>query len=57
VENTLVKNGTFSLPGKKALVEDAGGYDVVLVDATETPIERPKKNSGGSALARKKGTR
>jgi len=25
VENTLVKDGTFSLPGKKTLVEDAGG--------------------------------
>jgi len=57
VENTLVKDGTFSLPGKKALVKDSGGYDVALVDATETPIERPQKNSGGSAPARKRGTR
>jgi len=45
VENTLVKDGTFSLPGKKVLLKEAGGYDVVLVDATETPIERPKKTA------------
>ena len=45
VENTLVKDGTFSLPGKKALLKGSGGYDVVLVDATETPIERPKKTA------------
>ena len=44
VENTLVKDGTFSLPGKKALTENSGGYEVVL-DATETPIERPKKTA------------
>jgi len=45
VESTLVKDGTFSLPGKKALLKDPGDYDVVLVDATETPIERPKKTT------------
>jgi len=45
VENTLIKDGTFSLPGKKALVEDAGSDDVILIDATETPIERPKKTA------------
>jgi len=57
VENTLVKNGIFSLPGKKALAENAGNYELVLVDATETPIERPKKNSGGGIPARKSGAR
>jgi len=56
VESALVKDGTFSLPGKKALLKDPGGYDVVLVDATETPIERPQKNSEGSTPARKSGT-
>jgi len=57
VENTLAKDGIFSLPGKKALAEDAGNYELVLVDAIETPIERPKKNSGGGIPARKSGTR
>ena len=56
VENALVKDGAFSLPGKKALLKDPGDYEVVLVDATETPIECPQKNSGGSIPARKSGT-
>ena len=44
VENTLVKSGKFSLPGKKALYED-NDIEIVLVDVTESPIERPKKNN------------
>ena len=48
VEDTLIKDGTFSLPGKKALLKSDMEYEVVLIDATETPVERPKrgKNSG-----------
>ena len=42
VEDILIKDGTFSLPGKKALVEDES-IEVILVDVTECPIERPKK--------------
>jgi len=45
VENTLVKSGRFSLPGKKALLEDTE-IEIVLVDVTESPVERPKKNKG-----------
>jgi len=45
VEDTLVKSGKFSLPGKKALLEDAE-IEIVLVDVTESPVERPKKNNG-----------
>lgn len=44
VENTLVKSVTFSLPGKKVLYED-NDIEVVLVDVTESPIERPQKNN------------
>ena len=43
VENTLVKDKKFSLPGKKTLVEDQS-IEVVLVDVTECPVERPQKN-------------
>ena len=42
VENTLVKDDTFSLPGRKSLLED-DSLEVVLIDVTECPIERPKK--------------
>jgi Helix-turn-helix of DDE superfamily endonuclease len=44
IENTLVKHPDFALPGKKVLVKSDIDYEVVLIDATETPIERPKKN-------------
>jgi hypothetical protein len=44
VEDTLIKHPDFALPGRKALLK-SGEYEVVLVDASETPIERPKKKS------------
>ncbi len=43
VEDTLIKDGTFSLPGRKAPLKSDAEYEVILVDATESPIERPKK--------------
>ncbi len=43
VEDTLIENGTFSLPGKKTLYGEEIEYEVILVDVTESPIERPKK--------------
>ena len=45
VEDTLTRSGRFSLPGKKALCED-NEIEIVLVDVTESPVERPKKNNG-----------
>jgi hypothetical protein len=47
VEDTLIKSGTFSLPGKKTLLKSDMEYEVILIDAAETPIERPKKKSVG----------
>ena len=44
VENTLIRNGYFRLPGKKTLIENAQTLRTVAVDVTEHPIERPKKN-------------
>jgi predicted DNA-binding transcriptional regulator AlpA len=43
IEDTLIKHPDFSLPGRKALLKSDMEYEVVLIDATETPIERPKK--------------
>lgn len=45
IENILIKSKEFSLPGKKALLKSDCEFEVVLVDATETPVERPKKNN------------
>ena len=44
IEDTLIKNGTFSLPGKKELLKSDAEYEIILIDATETPVERPQKN-------------
>jgi Helix-turn-helix of DDE superfamily endonuclease len=43
VENTLIRSRVFSLPGKKALLKDGASYEIILIDASEVPIERPKK--------------
>jgi hypothetical protein len=57
VEDTLVKHPDFALPGRKALLKSDVDYEVVLIDVTETPIERPKKDRNIITPARKNGTR
>ena len=54
IEDTLIKDGTFSLPGKKELLKSDTEYEVILIDATETPVERPQKNKGNITQERKK---
>ena len=44
IEDTLIKHPDLALPGKKALL-NGGEDEVILIDATETPINRPKKKS------------
>ena len=44
VEDTLIKHPDFPLPDRKELLKSDVEYDVILIDVTETPIERPKKN-------------
>ena len=44
VENTLAEDGTFALPGKKKLKRKSASIQYVVVDVTESPINRPKKN-------------
>ncbi|KJW05171.1 DDE superendonuclease family protein [Orientia tsutsugamushi str. Sido] len=55
VEDTLVKHPNFALPGRKALMKSDMNYEVVLIDATETPIERPKKSKNSIIQERRKG--
>ena len=43
IEDTLVKSGKFSLPGKKSLAKSDVEWEVILVDTSETPIQRPSK--------------
>lgn len=56
VENVLVKHPDFALPGRKALTKSDTEIEVVLVDVTETPIERPKKNKNNFILEKRKNT-
>ena len=42
IEDTLIKHPDFALPGKKALLKSDLEYEVVLIDATETPITYKK---------------
>lgn len=53
VEDTLIKSGKFSLPGRKALLKSDIEYEVILVDATESPVERPKKSKDVTTQERK----
>ena len=65
VEKALLASNTFHLPGKKALIEPKQPeqpdgpvqvVDVVVIDATESPIERPKKDSASTTAARRNST-
>ena len=54
IEDTLIKHPDFALPGRKALLKSDVEYEVVLIDASESPIERPKKDKNISTQVRKK---
>ncbi len=54
IEDVLIKHPDFRLPGRKELLKSDISYEVVLLDATETPIERPKKDKNTFTQARKK---
>ena len=53
VENALVRSGKFRLPGKKALQASDTIFEVVLVDVSEQPIERPKKTKNDITAAKR----
>jgi len=55
IEDTLIKSKEFKLPNRKEFVDNLS-IEAVVVDATESPIERPQKNKGNTTLARKNGT-
>ena len=44
VESVLIKSGKFSLPSKRALYDTDSEIEFIIIDATESPIERPKKS-------------
>ena len=52
-ENTLIKAKEFRLPTKKDLYEDLD-IQAVVIDASESAIERPKKSRENGTLVRKR---
>jgi hypothetical protein len=56
VENSLAKSKKFSLLGRGALLEHPE-IEIVLVDVTESPIERPKKTSDNGIVGKRNVTR
>lgn len=53
VEDALVRCGEFTLPGKKVLTKSDIVFEVVVVDATECPVERPQKSKSGGTAAKR----
>jgi hypothetical protein len=54
VETVLIHSGKFSLPGKKALHQEGGiELEYIVIDATECPVQRPKKDNGLAIVERK----
>lgn len=56
IENVLIKSKQFHLPGKKVLQSSDTIIETVLVDASEQPIERPKKSKKGITAAKRSAT-
>lgn len=59
VEKALISSGKFSLPSKRALHANSEQIEYLLIDATECPIQRPKKTTtkSNSTRVRKSNTR
>ena len=53
VESVLIKSGKFTLPSKRVLYEADSQIEFVLIDVTESPIQRPKKSKGDTIQERR----
>ena len=53
IEDILVKSEYFRLPSRKKLFQQNEDIKLIVIDATETPIQRPKKNRGSIIQARR----
>ena len=56
VESVLIQDKRFHLPGKKALLQSDTVFEVILIDATESPCERPKKNRVSTTAVKRNDT-
>ena len=55
--NILIQAPQLRLPGKKRLIQEEYPLEAVVIDVSETPIEKPKKNKKAIIAARKKDIR
>ena len=53
VEHSLIKNGTFSLPSKRELINPNTEIVIAVIDVKEQETERPKKNRKSHIQANK----
>jgi hypothetical protein len=53
VQDALVRSKKFRLPGKQALQPSDTVFEVILVDASEQPVERSKKARKSTTLAKR----
>jgi hypothetical protein len=56
VENALLCSKQFHLPGKKVLAASDTVLEIVVIDATEQPIERPPKNNADITVVKRSAT-
>ncbi|UZQ30062.1 MAG: IS5 family transposase [Spiroplasma phoeniceum] len=55
IEDILIKHPDFQqVAGKKALINDYFNDKTIIIDATETPIQRPKKDKNNLILVKRK---
>jgi hypothetical protein len=55
-EDALIHSKQFHVPGKKALQASETVLEIVVIDATEQPIERPPKDNAGTTVAKRSAT-
>jgi len=56
VESVFIKSGKFSLPSKRVLYEADSPIEFIFIDATESPIQRPKKSKSDTIQGRRSNT-
>ena len=56
IESIIIQDARYHLPGKKKLLQPENTFEVVLIDVSESPVERPKKNNATIIQARKSDT-
>ena len=54
IEDIIIKDNRYHLPGKKSLLDSDNLIEVILVDVSESPVERPKKSNGDTIQAKRK---